>query len=686
MPENADILLFAASSINLEKIGLELTAIQDALQEAYNKNQVDLLQKNAITYNGLESSLRNHPQAYRITMLHYAGHADPKGILTKLPDGTVTVVGINSLQWLVEFHKAFRFIFLNGCCSQQLANAFISAGVPMVIGTTTNIKDRDAHLMAAQFYQQLAKKNSTIPDAFRATNDHFFNRANTAPFTQTHLFEEYTTDLAPGDVYRTFKTKNNNNAPDAKYPWVLYLRKDVADTWEKQKAGQQCTPEEEQLLARTVYWTLAPQYKPKLSLNGNSACKQRIFCLYSLQSAPYYEAFKNLFSLPNPKERIIHGVQELFPDQHFDKTTFLQELAAAHMVIHFPEGPEYLAADFMNIAGAEIDQAPVKHVMLPLTSLITGPFRPWNWYKQADELVQSNSSQGIGAGFAGMEHELGKKKKQEAINAVMNFYSDSFHQIVAAHFNTADQDILSTQLKNMLFTPESTTIDNTISLNADKHLFFAQIEGTTNCAQRLIVQRLRTALGMDIDTHSMRIIFGNNATAATASGFWDCLRHEMDPLKGSFKTADRDKCIQGLVDKLWRGHVSLVVEGITAESEDLYRTEIQPLWEKIVLKYRAERSVRDENNFLLATVSYSGNIKPLPAANNYNEVVNIKLAPVSLISLVEWRNWHKMLIACFKHLQLSYKNDYFRRIAMEDICNDLKAETNIIDETVLIYD
>jgi formylglycine-generating enzyme required for sulfatase activity len=90
----------------------------------------------------------------RVSIFHYAGHANGSELLLRTALGTGA--GARGLSQIVRGHSGLKLVFLNGCSTERQVELWIAAGVPCVIATTQAVNGEVAKNFAARFYKGLA--------------------------------------------------------------------------------------------------------------------------------------------------------------------------------------------------------------------------------------------------------------------------------------------------------------------------------------------------------------------------------------------------------------------------------------------------------------------------------------------------------------------------------------------------
>lgn len=116
----------------------------------------------AVRAEDLQELLMTH----RPDIVHFSGHCSPSsGIMLEDEDGNRKVVSRETLAELFRILKGnIRLVVLNACYAKEQAEA-LATTIDFTIGMSAAIKDKDATVFAARFYQCLARGDS-VKDAF----------------------------------------------------------------------------------------------------------------------------------------------------------------------------------------------------------------------------------------------------------------------------------------------------------------------------------------------------------------------------------------------------------------------------------------------------------------------------------------------------------------------------------------
>lgn len=118
------------------------------------------------TPNNFVECIRRGPR-----ILHFSGHGRPQqSLLMEAGNGGEQDLTVDRLKSVMQLamHK-LKFVFISSCHSSHVANAFVQAGVPHVIGVhnSTRIKDSTALLFFQHVYRNLLDGH-TVQEAFHA--------------------------------------------------------------------------------------------------------------------------------------------------------------------------------------------------------------------------------------------------------------------------------------------------------------------------------------------------------------------------------------------------------------------------------------------------------------------------------------------------------------------------------------
>ena len=147
---------------------------------------------------GVENLLQSF-QRHRneICLLHYGGHADDE----RLWFSDTASADADSLAAFLAQQQALKLVFLNGCSTEQQAQALLDAGVEAVIATSRAIEDTAARDFARTFYRGLV---------------------NGATVTQAYHEASSGTLMSRGADFRSLYWQETEAAQTQALPWKLF--------------------------------------------------------------------------------------------------------------------------------------------------------------------------------------------------------------------------------------------------------------------------------------------------------------------------------------------------------------------------------------------------------------------------------------------------------------------------------
>lgn len=210
----------------------------------------------AITPTTLHQSLASFDQPIRI--FHFGGHADPKSLALIDKQGNSLSLHVKNLPKILAplVKKGLKLVFLNGCATLGHVKALHEVGVPAVIATEKKVLDIDSCTFAQTFYEYLVKGYNLV-EAFNQSKVH----------------------AAPSDggsmLYMDVDTTSTE------FAWGLYL-----------KPG----PAKKQTEIKN--WTITPEQETAANLMAritHSNARIKSLLLYSLESKVTYQKYETWF-------------------------------------------------------------------------------------------------------------------------------------------------------------------------------------------------------------------------------------------------------------------------------------------------------------------------------------------------------------------------------------------------------
>ena len=139
----------------LRNLSQEMHGIRRSLAEAESKGLCEIVERSSVTIGDILDVFQNPQYTSRIAIFHYGGHADGFSLLLEKEDGTNSKTHRDGFVPFMAKQTGLKLVFLNGCSSEDQANALREAGISCVIGTSASINDEVATKLALRFYSAL---------------------------------------------------------------------------------------------------------------------------------------------------------------------------------------------------------------------------------------------------------------------------------------------------------------------------------------------------------------------------------------------------------------------------------------------------------------------------------------------------------------------------------------------------
>ena len=141
----------------LRNLRVELQQLTASFKLAEQRGLCELVVLTNATLSQLFDTFQDQRYRHRIALFHFGGHAHSYELLLEEETGTTKAISaIPFIQFLGK-QKGLKLVFLNGCFSENQAKALIDGGIPAVIGTHHSIEDKQATLLATQFYKAIGE-------------------------------------------------------------------------------------------------------------------------------------------------------------------------------------------------------------------------------------------------------------------------------------------------------------------------------------------------------------------------------------------------------------------------------------------------------------------------------------------------------------------------------------------------
>jgi hypothetical protein len=199
----------------LRNLKVERESIRKALFFAERSGRCKVELEPDITPERLFTTLQDERYRDKISIFHYAGHADDDELSFENAEGGNESFFSSGLVGILRLQENLKLVFLNGCATGEQAKLLIEAGIPAVIATARSIDDGDATLFSKTFYQGLAG-GASIERAFKEA--------------ESSLLAKH----GPSGVSRGIFWEDEPAPEDGQLPWKLFV-KDKDEDWPASK-------------------------------------------------------------------------------------------------------------------------------------------------------------------------------------------------------------------------------------------------------------------------------------------------------------------------------------------------------------------------------------------------------------------------------------------------------------------
>ena len=160
-------LVFASHDIKrhsaLDRLRDEARQLQNLLE--INSSCQLILRQNAVLED-VFNTFKKNPYRERISVFHFAGHADSYSLLLENAKREALRADANGFAAFLAEQPGLHLVFLNGCSTQEQVQGLLDAGVQVVIATTERVPDEWASPFASDFYKSLVS-GASIASAYR---------------------------------------------------------------------------------------------------------------------------------------------------------------------------------------------------------------------------------------------------------------------------------------------------------------------------------------------------------------------------------------------------------------------------------------------------------------------------------------------------------------------------------------
>lgn len=619
---------------------LDMSGETKGLFDSLDSKKVDVRYLPNLTFQNLEKKFNSPEDSHQIRIFHYIGHSSLKGIQIE-EDGKIIQLSKVRLVNLLRPQK-LQFVFLNSCLSKEIAKDLHEAGIPVVIGTSESVDNEDAVKIATQFYEVISgQKGRTLIDAFTLTSNHFkaLQEQNKSTLKSTFNFrglgkgEDQTQDFAWNIYYENAKEEDKN-------------------------------------------WCLIPAKNHKLS-SAVLSNQKKIFCLYDKDLKNYYEPFT--LHGPNEFNALINGIWDI-GDDDITAEDVAREWEAADYIIHLLDGGYARLAPFFELIPPAQFQKTHLFINIDNQELIVNLLKTKNIYEEA-RLFPSPQN---------WIKNLGNVRSLSDLKRVMPDFADplkSFQNVLLSELKpffagSLTPEQIGRELEQFDFEEEKK------SYKADSSkLFFTLIEGTSDCAQPLLVKLIKNRVGIKPNVNIQVLKISGNPSIENEFQFSNELTNLLGAKPKDFQFIKL--CAKTLLD---RAEASvLVFDHVESSSKDLYQNQIiNGLWNELITEYQNRLQVPGfvlKHSIMIFILNYETTGLPMPAAAGLDTVQTDRKSPVTFFTKEEFNTWYgvRSQNSVFKILDNERANieNKPRRKAMLEICKILHCDPSIIDTQVL---
>ncbi|MEZ5038396.1 MAG: CHAT domain-containing protein [Saprospiraceae bacterium] len=207
------LIAFANENYNtsnyLRNLPIESIGLRSLLLKAEEDNLCEFLIIENATFEQIIQIFQQKKYRDRIAVFHFAGHAGAQQLFMNNKSGVMQARYSDGLVSFLASQPALKLVFLNGCHTEQIGQALISAGIPAVIGTSSAILDEVASDLSLSFYQGLTRGLELALAWDHAKDQVLSKQANTHPMNFYRVTKAYREDIAITDQ------------PVISFPWSL---------------------------------------------------------------------------------------------------------------------------------------------------------------------------------------------------------------------------------------------------------------------------------------------------------------------------------------------------------------------------------------------------------------------------------------------------------------------------------
>ncbi len=184
----------------LRNLSKEQTRIREVLTPAINEGLCELVQRANVTLKQIVDVFQDKYYRNRISIFHYAGHANSYQLLVETLEKGVFKVNSKGLTKIFSQEKSLKLVFLNGCSTELQARDLIKSKIPIVIGTSSIINDYVATQLSVRFYSALAQ-GIDIERAWMDAESMILAENESGDFRNLYLQDKYEKEEFPWNLY-----------------------------------------------------------------------------------------------------------------------------------------------------------------------------------------------------------------------------------------------------------------------------------------------------------------------------------------------------------------------------------------------------------------------------------------------------------------------------------------------------
>jgi WD40 repeat protein len=185
----------------LRNLPKELRGIRKELDEAKRADLCEVVERANAAIEDILDVFQDDKYKNRIAIFHYGGHANSYQLLLESLAGGHGPAYRKGLNSFLARQEGLKFIFLNGCSTQQHALELTQAGIPAVVGTSQSINDEVATNLSIRFYNGIAN-GASLERAWLDAEDYIKTQKGTANFRALYWpGKEEIEDRFPWDIF-----------------------------------------------------------------------------------------------------------------------------------------------------------------------------------------------------------------------------------------------------------------------------------------------------------------------------------------------------------------------------------------------------------------------------------------------------------------------------------------------------